>query len=86
MVAAFGSYLGETIRRRLGGQWIADEGDAFCLLNVGNTDTRVFPFSKMEKRFVNGIEDALADYCTTIKTAVAVLPKLSNDSSQSGNV
>ena len=79
MVAMFGSYLGETIRRQLGGLWAEDEV-GYHLINVGGVDTRVDPFSKMRKRFHNGSGDSLSAYFTTIKTVTEEVLKRQKDS------
>lgn len=78
MVAMFGSYLGETIRRQIGGQWGKDEA-GYHLVNVGGVEQWIDPFSKVRKRFLNGIEDSLSVYFESIKV-VAI--KVANHNSQ----
>jgi hypothetical protein len=74
MVAMFGSYLGETIRRQVGGVWAKDEV-GYHLVNVGGVDQRVDPFSKMRKRFLNGKDDSISLYFTCIKFVAAEILK-----------
>lgn len=57
----FGSYVGETIRRLLGGHW-EFEGSGYCLTHVGNAGVVVYPFGKIQKRFANGMVDSILHY------------------------
>jgi hypothetical protein len=57
-IATYGAYIGETVRRALGGTW--KENDAGpALHDVGGSAT-VFPFSWAHKRFHNGEGDLIA--------------------------
>jgi hypothetical protein len=62
LVLAFGSYLGETIKRLHGAEWKYSEEYSLYLDNVGGQNMTIFPFGKVRKRFVNGNEDSLAYY------------------------
>ncbi len=63
VVLGFGSYLGETVRRLHGGQWGFTEEQGIHLdLGAGT----IFPFKKVEKRFLNGPEDSLAHFYSWI--------------------
>jgi hypothetical protein len=66
VVAGLGSYLGETILRLHGGSWkfTAEDG---IYLDVGNTNTKIWPFAKVKKRFLNGEEDSLGFYYAVIR-------------------
>ncbi len=69
-VLSFGSFVGECIRRLLGGQWEYDEEMGYCLAGIGGTSAKVFPFGKVRKRFANGEEDSLAFYYAALKHIV----------------
>ena len=66
----FGSFLGESIRRLLGGEWSYDEDKGYHLTQVGGVGMTLFPFDKVKKRFLNGDEDSLAFYYAKIKQVV----------------
>jgi hypothetical protein len=60
MIEPIGAYVGETLRRNLGGEWRHhDEYGPGLLLPSGMW---TFPLAKAEKRFHNGHEDSLAFY------------------------
>jgi hypothetical protein len=71
VVISFGSYVGETIRRLLGGEWAFDPERGYTLANVGGASTRIFPFAKVEKRFVNGEGDSIGFYFAAIGKIIA---------------
>ena len=69
MVTVFGSYLGEAIRRIHGGEWsFSDEHGLH--LDVGGLDIKIFPFAKVQKRFLNGEEDSIGFYYSFIRSKV----------------
>lgn len=57
---AHGAYVGETLRRRLGGVWVQDERGVALLQGIGGGDLTASPFSWMQSRLANGMGDALA--------------------------
>ena len=61
-----GAFLGEFIIRHLGGEWGKYEDTVMVRLDAGN---RVFPFAKVAKQWVNGIEggDAVSSLYATTK-------------------
>jgi hypothetical protein len=65
-VVTFGAYLGETIRRNIGGEWGFAESEGYYLDGVGEK-AKIFPFAKVTKRFKNGEEDSLEFYYKAIK-------------------
>lgn len=71
VVLTFGAYVGETIRRQLGGAWMFDEERGYTLADLGGTGTRIYPFSKVQKRFTNGEEDSIAFFYQAICKLVA---------------
>ena len=69
-VLPFGSFVGESIRRLLGGEWGYDEDKGCHLTQVGGVGMTLFPFDKVKKRFLNGDEDSLESYYAKIKQIV----------------
>ena len=55
-----GAYVGETLRRRLGGVWVQDERGVALLEGIGAAGLSASPFSWVQARFANGMADALA--------------------------
>lgn len=55
-----GAYVGETLRRRLGGVWVQDERGVALLQGIGGGDLSASPFSWVQSRLANGMGDALA--------------------------
>lgn len=68
MVMAFGSYFGETIRRVHGGNWRYDTKHGLHF-EVGGI--KIFPFTKVRKRFLNGTEDSLGYFYSFIRAELA---------------
>lgn len=68
-VLSFGSYLGETIRRVHGGDW-GFSPEHGIHLDVGGLGIKIFPFAKVEKRFVNGEEDSLGYFYSFVASKV----------------
>jgi len=59
-ITLYGAYVGETVRRALGGTWVrTDEETPPQLNDVGGSAT-VFPFAWAYKRFTNGEDDLIA--------------------------
>ncbi len=62
---AIGSYIGETLRRQLGGEWIGDDNDpqAEITISIKLADgSIIWPVQRAMKRFRNGPEDGIAAY------------------------
>ncbi len=60
---AIGSYIGEVVRRSLGGEWIGDETDPQAEIDIElqcPDGTRCWPVQRAIKRFKNGPEDSIA--------------------------
>jgi hypothetical protein len=64
MIEPIGAYLGETLRRNVGGAWGVNEEYGPGLLLPSGMWT--FPLAKAEKRFRNGHEDSLALYASVM--------------------
>jgi len=60
-ILQIGSYMGEVIRRKHGGEWVESEDYGICLARIGGQeDFRSFPFNKARKRIEEGEEDSVA--------------------------
>jgi hypothetical protein len=60
-----GGYIGEVIRRGVGGAWQVDDGDPAAEINVALIlpgGTQIWPVQRVMKRFQNGSEDNVAVY------------------------
>jgi hypothetical protein len=64
MIEPIGAYVGETLRRSVGGTWGVNEEFGPGLLLPSGTWT--FPLGKAEKRFHNGHDDSLAFYGSVV--------------------
>jgi hypothetical protein len=65
----FGGYVGEVMRRQLGGHWTLDSGiySEPTITLVFPNDSKVFPASKVYKRIINGGEDRIPFFYQVIK-------------------
>lgn len=70
-VIGYGAYIGETIRRNLGGTWMQDERGVALLADVGSPGISASPFSWVQKRLSNGMEDSLAYKYSFLRNEVA---------------
>jgi hypothetical protein len=64
-VFALGSYVGEVIRRQIGGEWFGDDTDPEAEISVElrlPDGTICWPVQRVMKRFKNGAEDGIAVY------------------------
>ncbi len=64
-IFAIGSYVGETLRRQLGGDWEGDDGDPQAEINLAlklKSGPVVWPVQRAMKRLRNGKEDSIAAY------------------------
>lgn len=61
VISSFGTYLGEVLTKTFGGDWVQSENHAELAVQLSG-DLLVFPFSKMEKRFRNGMQDSISFY------------------------
>lgn len=59
----WGGYLGEAIRKNLGGEWLLEDNTIILALN----DTLIFPPAKVYKRITIGNEDNIWHYYQTLK-------------------
>ncbi|MBI3675016.1 MAG: hypothetical protein HY243_00160 [Proteobacteria bacterium] len=64
-IFALGSYVGEVIRRKTGGQWHGDDADKEAEVNISvqlDDGTIRWPVQRVMKRFRNGPEDGIWAY------------------------
>jgi hypothetical protein len=62
-IFALGSYIGEVVRRQVGGEWLSDESGPDGEINVTLElpgGTLCWPIERAMKRFYNGSEDGIA--------------------------
>lgn len=72
-----GAYLGEVIRRNLGGTWHGEDGDPQAEINVAVDLTggaRIWPVQRVMKRFANGHEDNVAHYAVVLGVDIGPRP------------
>ena len=63
VVSVLGSYVGECIIKSFGGSWSQHDGHWCIAFDETNC---AFPFAKVEKRILNGEEDSIASFYSTI--------------------
>ena len=64
-IFAIGAYMGEVVRREIGGEWIGDNDDPEAEIHVElqiSDGTRCWPVQRAMKRFKNGAEDGIAGW------------------------
>ena len=66
----WGSYLGEVIRRRLGGEWIiwTDKHGKTMALQIG--EATVFPHNKVKKRLERGADHNVWNYYQSVMSSL----------------
>jgi hypothetical protein len=67
---ALGAYVGEVLRRDLGGSWVTDDADAQGEINVMlllTGEKGVWPVQKVTRRFQSGSSESLGAYVSAIK-------------------
>ena len=72
-----GSYVGEVIRREVGGQWEGDDSDPEAEINVTlvlDDGSRIWPVQRVVKRYSNGPEDDVASYAAALGVHVGGRP------------
>ena len=64
---ALGAYVGEVLRREIGGEWNGDDADPQAEINVElklASGAQCWPVQRIIKRFKNGAEDNIVAYGT----------------------
>ena len=76
-IFSIGSYIGEVVRRRLGGEWIGDDNDPQVEITVElhlPGGGRCWPVQRTLKRFKDGPEDGIAAWGAGIGVEVGPCP------------
>lgn len=65
----WGSYLGEVVRRRFGGDWSIETypGKQFATLTLNVNGNRLFPSIKVHRRLTEGADDNVWEFYRKVK-------------------
>lgn len=74
-VLLFGSYLGETIRRSLGGEWRYSERFGFHLAVGPHAEVTAFPFAKVKRCLREGGGESLGGFFRHLKQVLGESPR-----------
>lgn len=76
MCKLWGSYFGEVVRRRFGGDWSIETypGKQFATLTLNVAGTKLFPSMKVHRRLTAGESDNLWSFYKMIKTRLESTP------------
>ena len=76
MCKLWGSYFGEVVRRRFGGDWSIETypGKQFATLTLNVAGTKLFPSMKVHRRLTAGEGDNLWSFYKMVKTKLETLP------------
>ena len=76
MCKMWGSYLGEVVRRRFGGDWSIDTypGKQFATLTLTVAGNKIFPSMKVHRRLTEGESDNLWTFYKMVKAKLEALP------------
>ncbi len=69
----FGGYLGEVIRRRWGGQWVTEDGEAGRVIVLQGPAGDLHPTTKVYQRPRSGADDAVTTYYKVVRRDLARL-------------
>lgn len=75
---ALGAYVGEVVRRNVGGIWHADDQDPHGEINVELAlpdGSKIWPVQRVMKRYKNGAEDGIAPYGAALGLQVGQPPE-----------
>jgi hypothetical protein len=76
-IFALGAYVGEVVRRSVGGTWWANDEDPKGEVNIELTlpdGTKIWPVQRVMKRYKNGPEDGIAAYGAALGLNVGQAP------------
>jgi hypothetical protein len=76
MCKMWGSYLGEVVRRRFGGEWSVETypGKQFATLTLSVGANKLFPTMKIHRRLTQGEEDSVWSFYKMVKIKLEALP------------
>src|SRR5215475_6831073 len=76
MCKLWGSYLGEVVRRRFGGDWSIETypGKQFATLTLNVAGTKLFPSMKVHRRLTSGEDDNLWTFYQMVKAKLETVP------------
>jgi hypothetical protein len=72
----WGSYLGEVVRRRFGGEWTIETypGKQFATLTLTVGGNKLFPTMKVHRRLTQGQDDNLWSFYKMVKARLESVP------------
>jgi hypothetical protein len=72
----WGSYFGEVVRRRFGGEWSIETypGKQFATLTLSVGANKLFPTMKVHRRLTHGADDNVWLFYETVKIKLEVIP------------
>jgi hypothetical protein len=72
----WGSYLGEVVRRRYGGEWTIETypGKQFATLTLSVGGNKLFPTMKVHRRLTQGQDDNVWSFYTMVKARLEAVP------------
>ncbi len=72
----WGSYLGEVVRRRFGGEWSIDTypGKEFATLTLNLGGSKLFPSMKIHRRLTQGAGDNIWSFYEMVKARLEAVP------------
>lgn len=73
----WGSYLGEVVRRRFGGDWSVEQypGKDFATLTLTVNGSKLFPSMKIHRRLAQGDSENIWSFYKMIKSRLEAAPK-----------
>jgi hypothetical protein len=76
MCKMWGSYLGEVVRRRFGGEWAIETypGKQFATLTLSVGGNKLFPTMKIHRRLSQGQDDNVWSFYQMVKARLETVP------------
>lgn len=76
MCKMWGSYLGEVVRRRFGGEWSVETypGKQFATLTLSVGANKLFPTMKVHRRLTQGEDDSVWSFYKMVKVKLESVP------------
>lgn len=72
----WGSYLGEVVRRRFGGEWSIETypGKDFATMTLNVGGSKIFPTMKIHRRLTRGLDDSVWSFYKMVKARLETAP------------